>query len=163
MSPATSPSSSNKDRPKGELFVWITGLGLAIGLAMVVFLLYIIASNGIAEFWPKAIAAVKLSAERDSRFRGGETFAGILTETKAIDVRDLSAAQLESSNPKDRLESQFFVGNRDAYGFSFIYFPEGDILSVDYPRDLIFAERMEWGNAIFYPLALRLGDGTSIK
>ena len=148
-------------RPKGEVFVWITGMGLALGLVMVTFLLGLIVYSGVKVFWPQRVALVTL--DEGSEYRGSPQVAGVIVLEQEKDVRDLSPAQLASTDPRDRLETQIFVGNRDAYGEAFSYFTVGDIQDVTYPEDIAFAERMEWGDAIFWPLRLELEDGEVIS
>ena len=44
-------ASSDSSTPRGEPFVWFTGLGLIIGLGMVVGLLSLVILNGVTVFW----------------------------------------------------------------------------------------------------------------
>lgn len=143
-------------RPKGEVFVWITAVGLALGLAMILFLLGLIFVNGITVFWPKPVALIEL--REGAEFRGSHTVAGVVVIEQEKDLRDLTEEQLANPNLAARRETQLFVGNRDAYGLAFRFFNQGDILSVSYPENLINAERVEWGNAIFQPVALHHDD-----
>jgi phosphate transport system permease protein len=143
-------------RPKGEVFVWITAVGLALGLAMILFLLGLIFVNGITVFWPKPVALIEL--REGAEFRGSRTVAGVVVIEQEKDLRDLTEEQLANPNLAARRETQLFVGNRDAYGLAFRFFNQGDILSVSYPENLINAERVEWGNAIFQPVALHHDD-----
>jgi phosphate transport system permease protein len=149
----TQPST----RPKGEVFVWVTGMGLAVGLVMVALLLVIIVSNGVSVFWPKRVALVTL--EEGAEYRGSRQVAGVVMLEQARDARDLSPEQLASDDPRDRREKQLFIGNRDVYGEAFRFLRLGAIAELSYPKDIALAERMEWGNAIFWPLRLELRDG----
>lgn len=151
--------STAKDRPKGEIYVWFTGMGLMVGLIMIIALLGIIVSQGVGVFWPSNVAVVTLKEDSETRFRGQLEVAGRITIQQEIDPRGLTEAQIESSNPLDRLEKQFFIGNRDAYGVSFAFFNAGAIDSMDYPKDIMVAERMEWGDAIFFPVRLENANG----
>jgi phosphate transport system permease protein len=139
-------------QPKGEVFVWITAVGLALGLAMILFLLGLIFVNGITVFWPKAVALLEL--REGAEFRGSRTVAGVVMLEQERDERDLSEEQLANPDLDARRETQLFIGNRDAYGMAFRFFGLGEIESVSYPTNLIKAERIEWGHAIFEPLAL---------
>jgi phosphate transport system permease protein len=154
--------SSDRTRPAGETFVWVTGMGLTIGLLMILCLLGLIFFNGITVFWPKRVALVEFREESPTRFHGSTVVAGVITQEKEIDARDLDAAALADLNPDMRREKQLFVGNRDAFGVSFAFFRLRDIERVSYPMDVVRAERLEWGDAIFWPLRLELGDGSSI-
>ena len=67
--------STKEIRPKGENFVWFTGMGLALGLLMVFALLAVIFVNGITVFWPKEIVEVRLKEGSDAEIQGAEAFA----------------------------------------------------------------------------------------
>lgn len=162
---STRPSlmdASAKVKPVGETYVWVTGMGLAVGLFMIVFLLSLILLNGIGVFWPRNVALVEFRADRDTRFMGGTRALGVIAMDQARDPRDLTPAQRESPDPADRREKQLFMGNRDAFGQAFAFFNAGDIEQVSYPDAVIRAERMEWGDALFFPVRLELGDGQSV-
>jgi phosphate transport system permease protein len=154
--------SSDRTRPAGETFVWVTGMGLTIGLMMIVCLLGLILNNGIAVFWPKRVALVEFRETGPTQFHGSNVVAGVITIEKEIDVRDLDPATLADLDPRARREKQIFVGNRDAFGVSFAFFPLRDIERVSYPKDVVRAERLEWGDAIFWPDRIELADGSSI-
>ncbi len=149
-------------RPKGEVYVWLTGMGLVTGLLMVFGLLTIIIMNGVVVFWPGPVAEIVLREDGDSRFRGGTVLAGQIMIDREQDQRDLTPEQIESDNPLDRREIQLFTGNRDVYGQAFSFITSGDIAEKHYPKSIIRAERMEWGDGIFYPINLKLADGNVI-
>lgn len=148
-------------RPRGEVYVWVTAMGLSVGLLMVLFLLGLIFVNGITVFWPKPVAQIEFT-EDAAGFRGKRLAAGVILLEHAKDKRDLTPEQLESPDPDDRREKQLFLGSRDAYGQAFAFFMKGDIANVTYPEDIIRAERMEYGDAIFYPKAIEK-DGQALS
>lgn len=156
-----SDNKMRRTKPKGELFVWVTAVGLATGLTMILFLLGLIFVNGITVFWPKPVALLEL--EKGAEFRGSVSIAGVVVVEQERDIRDLTREQLESDDPRDRREMQLFIGNRDVYGAGFAFFNLGKIASVSYPKNLIHAERVEWGHAIFEPVLLRMGDGREVS
>ena len=156
---STTESTSKKNAPVGETYVWVTAMGLAIGLFMILFLLGLIAYNGIGVFWPRPIALVEFDEEGSTRFMGGTRALGVIALEQERDWRDLTPEQIASDNPADRREKQLIVGNRDAFGHAFAFFGAGDIVRVTYPQEVVRAERMEWGDAIFFPV--RIEDGTS--
>jgi phosphate transport system permease protein len=157
---AMNPNRQSQARPKGEVYVWVTGMGLMVGLLMIAFLLTLIVRNGVGVFWPKRVALVSFAD--GSGFRTSSQVAGIIMEEQEKDARDLAPEQLASPDPRDRREKKLFVGNRDLYGESFAYFMLGDIESVTYPKEIIMAERLEWGNAIFWPLRIEFSDGSAL-
>ncbi len=155
--------SRRSERPRGETFVWMTAMGLTVGLTMIVFLLGLVVTNGVGVFWPRRVALVEFREDRDTRFQGGTKALGVITIEQDRDVRDLTIEQSESPHAADRREKQLFLGNRDAFGQAFSFFPAGDIQSVTYPDDVIRAERLEWGDALFFPVRLEMEDGTAVE
>lgn len=136
----------SKDRPIGESFVWFTSMGLAIGLIMVVFLLFLIVSNGIKVFWPDETAVIKL--------KEGTYIAGnILRKQERMGSRG-------SVNPQHEL--QLFIGNKDIYGLGFRFIDEKDIAETKYPKEIIEIERLEYGDAIALPKTLDIKGSSSI-
>ena len=159
---SSTKGNTHTDRPRGEVGVWITAMGLAVGLMMITFLLGLIFYNGIGVFWPKAVAEITLREDGDSQLRGSRVVAGVITMEKDIDIRDLTIEQMEHEDERVRREKQLFVGNRRQYNVSFAFFNSGDVVDIAYPKDIIHAERMEWGDAIFYPVKLEFKDGREI-
>jgi phosphate transport system permease protein len=123
-----------------ETFVWFTSMALAVGLAMVIALLTVIFTNGCQAFWPRRIAEVHLV---DGSVLGGEV------------------NKIQKKITGGGSEWQLYVANKDAYGFSFKYVDAKDIARMDYPRDLLSIERMEYGDAIGFPVRLELKGGES--
>ncbi|MDG2123551.1 MAG: phosphate ABC transporter permease PstA [Verrucomicrobiales bacterium] len=118
-------------------------MGLALGILMTVFLLGLILVKGVDVFWPHKVAELTLA--------DGQKIAGIKT------------IEREAGQDDDRhQEAQYFVGNRKSNGFSFKFLRLDEITSTAYPKDIVVAERMEYGDAIFYPLSLTLADGSTI-
>ncbi len=166
---ATNSAFEKNMKPVGETWVWVTGAGLAIGLAMILFLLSVIAWNGLNYFWPKQIAEVQLSESGRSDFRGEDYVRGVITQRRALTVENLSPenadlVDLAQENPDFMREMQLYTGNRDVFATqNFAYLVMGDIEQIEYPEDLMVVERMEWGNAIVRPRSLNLSDGTVIS
>jgi phosphate transport system permease protein len=148
--PSPSPRFEHGLRPRGEIQVWLTAAGLAVGVLMVVALLGLVFWQGITVFWPHRVVEVELREDSDFSLRGGTTIAGVITRQQA-------KAKAEGE------EWQLFVGNKDAYGMMFHYLDEADILSQREPEDILIAERMEYGDSVFYPLALHAEDGAVVE
>ena len=156
--PSTNSRSPNKP-PVGETYVWVTGMGLAIGLIMITFLLGLIVRNGVSVFWPKRVAEMTFRDDRDTRFRGGLSALGVVIMEQARDARDLTPEQVASPDPADRREKRVFIGNRDVFGQSFSFFNVGNVERISFPENVIRAERLEWGDALLFPLRLRDEEG----
>lgn len=145
----------------GEPFVWLTAMGLALGLLMVVGLLGVILANGVPVFWPKNVYEVTLKAGVNNPVPGGgESFAGELVQTRTKRVPVLTATgEIET----DQKELQYFVGNKDVYGINFAFVSRVNVQKVDLPRDIYSIERMEYGDAFVYPVDIILPDGSKIE
>jgi len=149
----TSSSGFDKNlRPAGETFVWLTGMGLAAGLIMVVGLLAIIIANGVEVFWPRTIYEIKLKEGHE--LFGQSVLAASIVEDREKKILDEGGELAE--------EYKLFIGNKDVYGQQFRYVDQNAIESRTIPKDIVVAEREGSGNAIFYPVELVLEDGTVI-
>ncbi len=124
--------------PRGESFVWLCAMGLALGVTMVAGLLALIFSNGIAVFWPPRVVEFKM--------KDGKTIAGEIVR--------------EQVTAGGRCELQVHTGNKDVYGLAYRFLAVTGIESRNEPRDFLVIERVEYGNAIARPVSLVLADGS---
>ena len=148
-------------RPKrsmpGETYVWFTGLGLAIGILMAVALLLVIFWQGVQFFWPSSVVQITLTDEAKKAI-GDDLGIWGGSITKKQEKRSSLASDAEGSER----EWQLFVGNKDTYGYMYRYVDEAAIASVTTPKDIAIAERLEYGNAVFYPIELTFLDGRKL-
>ncbi len=129
---------------RGEPMVFAMGGSLAIGLLMIVGILGLIAWFGFTTFWPQPIAVV---TSKDGKVIAGEVF-----RSESFKPAD---AQLAAVPPESRQQIEddlgyaertlYRVGNYDLYGEDFQWRNAYDVASVEYPADLTFIERQEWG------------------
>jgi phosphate transport system permease protein len=134
------PKLRSNGRPAGEPLVWLTSMGLAVGLTTVAFLLFTVISEGATVFWPKRVQAYTVTSEG-----GTETVLGKL-------VREQTKRGTGSGAGGS--EIQVFTGNRDAFGIAFRYLDGSAISAVAQPTEIIEIERLEYGTALGTPLAL---------
>lgn len=149
MNPSSPHSTSSNDRPAGEALVWLCSAGLALGVLMVVILLGLITREGLAVFWPKDVVEITLQAATDNPLSNSPVLSG-------------SIARKQVSLKKGVEEWQLFVGNKDVYGSMFTFIDAAQVADLRYPREVVVAERMEYGNAIFYPLSLTTIEGETV-
>ena len=149
-----------KSKPSGEAYVWLTSWGLALGIAMVVFLLLVIIQNGLSVFWPKEVAKVQLVENSPEIVGSSEVFYGTIT----MERTKLSAKQDSSVDPESisMQEYQFFTGNKDFYGLMYRFVTKDQVASINYPEDILVGERLSYGNAIFTPVKIEYPDGKTI-
>ena len=159
------PKEKQKDyfkdslRPVGESQVWLCGMALTVGILMVVGMLGLIFWQGIKVFWPKDIMQVVLTEDAPAEYRinGSSEFAGALVK-KATKVDHSLSVKEESGE-----DWQFFVANKDAYGFTYKYIDSAFIKSTKAPENIVVAERYAWGHAIFFPEEIIYPDGDTIS
>ncbi|MDP0500481.1 MAG: phosphate ABC transporter permease PstA [Verrucomicrobiota bacterium JB022] len=154
------PSQATNERrhvkpPAGEGFVWLTAMGLGVGIIMILGLLALILFKGVQTFWPRDIHVVHVAEESPFTLGGRTTFAGSIADER---YKRLASPEGE----EQAREYQFFVGNRDTFGLSFFYVDEDAIVSWEQPQELMQAERLSWGDAIFYPVSITKADGSVI-
>lgn len=149
--PLQDPVKTVRLRTPGEPLVWLTSVGLAAGLIMIVGLLGLIAWNGLAVFWPKTVEEFKLVAQPKSTSPSGSTVLGVITQEKVKRVDGVDAPEV-----------QVQIGNRDAFGQAFVFLDRADIASRSTPDDVLFIERLEYGPAFGFPVALKLADGSTV-
>jgi phosphate transport system permease protein len=132
----TQTQTQTGGRVVGESLVWLTAMGLAIGLVMVAGLLLLILCNGIAVFWPRQLVQFSVHDHGAT-----STVLGVVVKQ-----------QRKADGTK---EVQIRTGNKDAYP-PFRYLDDAAIVARSVPLDAMLVERMEYGNAVGFPVALRV-------
>jgi phosphate transport system permease protein len=135
----------------GEGKVWLCGLGLVLGIAMTAGLLLLVLVQGVSVFWPKPVVQFQTKAAEGAT---SQIFAG------EIRKQQIKRAAPGSTDTKE--EWLVFIGNKDANGNAFRFFQPDQISDLKNPADIFVAERMEYGDSIFYPKSLKLADGNEI-
>ncbi len=140
-----------KLKPKpdvGEAHVWLSAMGLSIGLVMVATLLSVIIWNGISVFWPKRIIELTVKDGGKEVQIGGEI---VQRRNKPV-----------QNDGKVHAEIQLFTGNKDVYGQSFRFIDVSDVVKETTPTRVLRVERTTYGNAIGKPVRLKIGGGEII-
>jgi phosphate transport system permease protein len=132
--PLTVTQTQTGGRVVGESLVWLTAMGLSVGLVMVAGLLLLIVGNGIAVFWPRPL--VQFS---------------VLDHGATSSV--LGQVVKQQRKADGALETQVLTGNKDAYP-PFRFLADASIVERSVPAQAMLVERMEYGNAVGFPLAL---------
>ena len=146
-------------RPASEPFVWLTAMGLTLGLAMIILLLGTIVIRGIDVFWPKPVVEVTLK-KASAGISGSPILAGVITKQQKKIIREIDPIRKDGS--KSPMEWQLFVGNKDLYGFSFKFIDYSEIQEEKYPKDIIQIKRLEYGDAFGFPISLRVKGGEGV-
>jgi phosphate transport system permease protein len=127
---------------KGEANVWLTGMGLSIGMTMVLGLLLLVLVRGVSVHWPARVAQLRLNEGAESPLGGKTVFAG-----------EVVLRQQRSTGSGEEL--QLHVGNKDLFGQNYVWVQARDIAESTQPANLLMLERMEYGDAIGLPIELR--------
>ena len=133
---------SDSSTPRGEAWVWFSGLGLIVGLGMVIGLLSLVFLNGATVFWAPPVPVAQLD--------DGRTLIGQLAQRR-----------IRAGSPADqpKYERQYQVGLRELNGNSYLWVDEARIKAETFPADILGLERVENGPAFVRPRSLRRFDG----
>ena len=133
---------SDSSTPRGEAWVWFSGLGLIVGLGMVIGLLSLVFLNGATVFWAPPVPVAQLD---DGRALIGQ----------------LAQRRIRAGSPADqpKYERQYQVGLRELNGNSYLWVDEVRIKAETFPADILGLERVENGPAFVRPRSLRRSDG----
>jgi len=137
---SSTPTTSTTAR--GEPWVWLTSLGLIVGLVMVAGLLSLVVSEGLRVFWPETVAVTEL--------KEGRAIIGPMVQRR---IRPGSPA----SAPV--YERQYQVGMREVNGQAYQWFDESRVLKESFPAEVMGLERMENGPAFVRPVRLTNSAG----
>ena len=143
---AVIPEVSDSASPRGEPFVWFTGLGLVVGLVMIAGLLGLVVWNGVKVFWAPPVP--------EARLKDGRVVLGQLAQRRMKPSSPASAP---------RYERQYQVGLRELNGQSFLWVDESEVVSESFPSGVVGLERMENGPAFVHPVALVRADGSRLE
>lgn len=131
----------------GEVFIWLTGLGLGVSLLMITGLLLLIVSKGSDYYWVKDLEKVKTIE--------GKIFLG--QEIKREHVPQANLPDSLKGKKFDRF--QYKTGNRDLNGFDFIWLDAKEIVGREnYPDYAALIERVEFGNFHGYIKNIKKND-----
>ena len=104
-------------RPLGEVNIWLTSIGLSLGLIMIFGLLGIIVVNGLEAFWPKTIHELTI-APSSKEEQPLVLYAGITKDQTRHVPADPARP---GSTARDVREYQLFTGSKEIYGQSYRY------------------------------------------
>jgi phosphate transport system permease protein len=122
----------------GDVFIWLTGMGLGISLIMISGLVLLILINGKDYFWASEIVEI---TKKDNIKK-----LGVIVKEESVPNLNLP----EDLRNKGLKRLQLKIGNRDLYGYDFQWFDERDILETTTPKYASAIERIEFGNFYGY-------------
>ncbi len=128
----------------GEPCLWTLGGALGLGIIMILGFLALVLWNGIITFIPKPVAVVTLA---DGARIAGEPFREETYRPQPELLSSLSPAWRDkvAANGGVLHRILYRTGNYDLYGEDFRWVSEETVAKVEYPKDMLFVERREWG------------------
>ncbi|MCX8071717.1 MAG: phosphate ABC transporter permease PstA [Candidatus Binatia bacterium] len=128
----------------GDPFVWLTAGALATAILMIGGLIFLICTQALGVFWPRAVAKIELA--------DGRVVVGPIRDEEIIPDAE------GGFGTRKRLLVQ--VGNRDLFGADFRWLDGEQVRNIGYPAELVTLEREEWGNFYGWLDALQVGGET---
>lgn len=116
---------------RGDYLLWISGGALALAVLLITGLIGLVVMNGAAFFWPHELTM----ADRAD----GTKVLGVLTNAQ-LERKDVGGQIIKSA------QTQFRVGNREIYGFDFLWLPTAALSNFRTPADVVALEREEYGD-----------------
>ena len=116
---------------RGDWLIWLSGTAIGLAVLLISGLLLIVVANGFTFFWPFELT----TAERTDGTRILGVISATQVERKEINGRIIKPAQ-----------TQFKIGNRELYGFDFVWVAAKDLKSLSVDRDAVAIERQEYGD-----------------
>ena len=124
---------------RGDWLIWLSGTAIGLAVLLISGLLLLVIASGFTFFWPFELT----TAERVDGTRVLGVVSATQVERKEISGQIIKPAQM-----------QFKVGNRELYGFDFLWVPAKDLKSLSVDRDVVAIERQEYGD--FYGFLKRV-------
>ena len=126
-------------RRDGNAGIWLTAGAIAICLLLIIWLIALIALNGLMSFYPRDIVQGQL---------GDEIVAGEIVDSEIVSKQRLLDAgiSLPEDTPEELERILLKVGNRDFYGSDFRWILRQQWHDTSTPESLYRIERLEWGN-----------------
>lgn len=147
---------ASRPRTQGEIWVWLCGMGLATCICMILGLLVLIFSQGLAVFWPANPVSIRYV---DSQ--------GVTQEVAGVPGRPSQPPPVQfgmdspSAVPED--EWRIFIGSRDFYEESFLNLTDSQIQATESRQDLWVGEQIQSGTTFFIPQKLHFGGDNSLS
>ncbi len=135
---------------RGDLFIWLTGAGLALSLIMTIALVLAIVVNAMGTFWPGEIKILNL--------QDGSQVLG--TQVGKEKIPHYGPPDDSRENP---YRIQIKKANRDIYSSDYVWIDENKIKTIQIPDMVVAVERREWGYFYGYIKEVVDGDQTIAK
>lgn len=145
----------------GEAAIWLSGAAVSSSIIIVIGLFLLIAVNGLSHFWPKPVAQLEYRQGADQTM----TLIGEVRDRETVSTERVTqsgewlAPDVASSGAQTQERQLLKIGNRERFGLDFRWVLSGNIVTTDYPADLLVIERQEWGNFYGFLQSVVQGEG----
>ncbi|MEM1111778.1 MAG: phosphate ABC transporter permease PstA [Pseudomonadota bacterium] len=133
----------------GEPQVWANAAAVSISLIAVVGLLGLLATRGLAHFWPQPLVQMETQYQGDER-----TILGEIVSRERVSAQQLREAGWQLDSTQDRERSLIRRGVREAYAADYAWVIEDYIVSQTRPAEAVTVERYSGGKLFGYIEAL---------
>lgn len=129
---------------RGDHFLWMTAGAMALAVLMIVGLLGLVFVSGFTFFWPYQVTAVDRA--------DGTKLLGRVTAV-ATERQDAGGQVIEHA------QTQLRVGNRELYGFDFIWVPTAELANFRSLPEVVQLERQEYGDFLGFLQRVETREG----
>lgn len=143
----------------GTPWIWLQAAAVSLSLLLVFGLIGLIASRGLAHFWPTPIEEwVVIDDLGEQRVLLGQLF-----RTETVDAQRLREAGADIATGVSTVQRYLLkTGNRDVTGRDFLWVLEQQVLERSRPANVMAIEREQWG-MFFGRLEGLREDGTLVS
>lgn len=132
---------------KGTPWVWLNAGAVAISVVMVIGLLILLTVRGMSHFWPRDVMQANYVPPTSSGEPLSTQIIGEFVESEMVLATQIASSGIPVDEDQAFYERQLIkLGNRDLTGADFTWGLNDFIKDVEYPREVVAMERLEWGN-----------------
>lgn len=137
---------------RGTPWIWLQASAVSLALIMVFGLLLLLATRGLAHFWPSPVEEwVLVDGAGEQRILLGQ-----LHRSERVDADRLrEAGQVIPEDARSEQRHLLKVGNRDVTGEDFIWVLDRNVVERQRPENVLVIERSQWGRFIGRLVGLR--------
>ena len=132
---------------KGTPWVWLNAGAVAISVVMVIGLRILLTVRGMSHFWPRDVMQANYVPPTSSGEPLSTQIIGEFVESEMVLATQIASSGIPVDEDQAFYERQLIkLGNRDLTGADFTWGLNDFIKDVEYPREVVAMERLEWGN-----------------
>lgn len=132
-------------------WVWLNAGALALALLSLLGILLLIATRGLAYFWPPSLLQAELQSEGPPRIIAGE-----VVRRESLPLSQLQEAGLNPKHTETEVSRTLIQGSSAEFSRSgFFWVLEGNLHGTRYPEQLAVFEPVRWGRIYGYLHELR--------